>query len=149
MRFFRYLFFMLCTAYFMTLYCAADAVFRSDDIIDLSAIKFMFSDTAQFTVIKSPDPQQGSLFCRGAELSNYDSFAHSDADSLVFVPFCEDVFCQIELQPQSEDKSLSIVITNSDCSLSSYSIEAGQYCWAWAQNGYFSHIISLAEAALL
>ena len=140
MKFLNFIIISVCIVFLLPVCCFADAVFRSEGVTDLSSVRLLLPDHEQFTVLRSPDKQQGSLICRGAELSDYDSFAQSDADSLVFVPFCEDVFCKIELLPQGENDPLSIIITNSDSTLLSYSVEAGQYCWAWAQNNYFSHI---------
>ena len=123
----------------MSVCCFADAVFRSEGITDLSAIQLLCSSD-RVTLLKVPDPHHGQLICRGAELSDFDTIEREELDSLVFVPFSEQYLCSIELQPQGESSPLAITVTNQDCKVSSYSLEAGEYCWAWAKSGYFSHI---------
>ena len=130
----------LLSAFSLNIRCAADAVFRSEGVTDLSATKLLISSPYQITVLKAPHPIQGELICRGAELSDFETIEKKELDSLVFVPFCEDVFCQIELISQGESHPLSITVTNRDFALSSYSADAAEYCWAWAKSEYFSHI---------
>ena len=140
------IFTVFSTAVLLSVCCFADVIFRSDGITDLSAVSLLLDNAEQITVKKAPAAGQGSLFCQGAELSDNDTFYQREMDSLVFVPFCEQYFCSIELQPQGESRPLSITVTDQDCKFSSYSLEAGEYCWAWAKSGYFSHIRDTAPA---
>ena len=143
------IFTIVSTAVLMSVCCFADAVFRSKGITDLSAVRLLLDNAEMIAVKKAPADRQGSLLCQGAELSDNDTVYKDELDSLVFVPFCDEYLCSIELQPQGESRPLSITVTDQDCKFSSYSLEAGEYCWAWAKSGYFSHIrdAALATAA--
>ena len=133
------IFTVFSTAVLLSVCCFADVIFRSDGITDLSAVRLLLDNAEQITVKKAPAVGQGSLFCQGAELSDNDTFYQREMDSLVFVPFCDEYLCSIELQPQGESRPLSITVTNQDCNISSFRLEVGEYCWAWAKSGYFSH----------
>ena len=142
--------FAACSAAFlMSICCFADAVFRTEGVTDLSSVRLLLGDAEMIAVKKAPADGQDSLLCQGAELSDNDTVYKDELDSLVFVPFCEEYLCSIELHPQGEGQPLVITVTNQDCKVSSYSLEAGEYCWAWAKSGYFSHIrdAALATAA--
>ena len=140
------IFTIVSTAVLMSVCCFADAVFRSKGITDLSAVRLLLDNAEMIAVKKAPADGQGSLLCQGAELSDNDTVYKDELDSLVFVPFCDEYLCSIELQPQGESRPLSITVTDQDCKFSSYSLEAGEYCWAWAKSGYFSHIRDTAPA---